>query len=112
MQNKLNYTDSYIFHNWLCFIYVRNSRVRMPSMVNGSSTHSFEIMLSAFILGLAFGGLWIKSIHKFKNSIELIAIIQIIMNTCYKFTTLYDYTFEIMTWLFKNINRDFSGIFS
>ena len=33
---------------------------RMLSMVNGSATHSFEIMLSAFILGLAFGALWIS----------------------------------------------------
>jgi spermidine synthase len=33
---------------------------RMLSLVNGSATHSFEIMLSAFILGLAFGSLWIS----------------------------------------------------
>lgn len=33
--------------------------IRMLSMVLGSSTHSFELMLSAFILGLALGGLWI-----------------------------------------------------
>src|SRR5262245_49212081 len=30
--------------------------IRGLSMVLGSSTHSFELMLSAFILGLAFGG--------------------------------------------------------
>jgi spermidine synthase len=34
--------------------------IRMLSMVLGSSTHAFELMLSAFILGLAFGGLWIR----------------------------------------------------
>ena len=28
----------------------------MLSLVLGSSTHAFELMLSAFILGLAFGG--------------------------------------------------------
>ncbi|HET9426115.1 MAG TPA: fused MFS/spermidine synthase [Gemmatimonadaceae bacterium] len=33
---------------------------RMLSMVNGSATHSFELMLSAFILGLAVGSLWIS----------------------------------------------------
>ena len=32
----------------------------MLSLVLGSSTHAFELMLSAFILGLAFGGLWIR----------------------------------------------------
>lgn len=34
--------------------------IRMLSLVLGSSTHSFELMLSAFIMGLAFGSLWIK----------------------------------------------------
>jgi predicted membrane-bound spermidine synthase len=35
--------------------------VRMLSLVLGSSTHSFELMLSAFILGLAFGGLYVRN---------------------------------------------------
>lgn len=34
--------------------------IRMLSLVLGSSTHSFELMLSAFILGIAFGGLAIR----------------------------------------------------
>lgn len=34
--------------------------IRMLSLVMGSATHSFEIMLSAFILGLALGALWIR----------------------------------------------------
>ena len=34
--------------------------VRMLSLVLGSATHSFELMLSAFILGLALGALWIR----------------------------------------------------
>ena len=34
--------------------------IRMLSLVLGSSTHAFELMLSAFIAGLALGGLWIK----------------------------------------------------
>ena len=33
---------------------------RMLSLVHGSATHSFELMLSAFVLGLAFGSLWIS----------------------------------------------------
>ena len=35
--------------------------IRMLSLVMGSATHSFELMLSAFILGLALGALWIRS---------------------------------------------------
>jgi predicted membrane-bound spermidine synthase len=34
--------------------------IRMLSLVLGSATHSFELMLSSFILGLALGGLWIR----------------------------------------------------
>ncbi len=35
--------------------------IRMLSLVLGSATHSFELMLSAFILGIALGALWIHS---------------------------------------------------
>ena len=34
--------------------------IRMLSLVLGASTHSFELMLSAFILGLACGGYWVR----------------------------------------------------
>jgi predicted membrane-bound spermidine synthase len=34
--------------------------IRLLSMVLGSATHSFELMLSAFILGLALGAFWIR----------------------------------------------------
>jgi spermidine synthase len=34
--------------------------IRMLSLVLGASTHSFELMLSAFILGIACGGYWVR----------------------------------------------------
>lgn len=34
--------------------------IRMLSLVLGSATHSFELMLSCMILGLALGGLWVR----------------------------------------------------
>jgi len=34
--------------------------IRMLSLVLGSATHSFELMLSAFILGLGLGALWVS----------------------------------------------------
>ncbi len=34
--------------------------IRMLSLVLGSATHSFELMLSSFILGLALGAFWIR----------------------------------------------------
>ena len=41
------------------FIY-EISWIRMLSLVLGASTHSFELMLSTFILGLALGGLAVR----------------------------------------------------
>jgi spermidine synthase len=35
--------------------------IRMLALVLGSATHSFELMLSAFILGLALGAWWIRT---------------------------------------------------
>ncbi len=34
--------------------------IRMLNLVLGTTLHTFELMLSAFILGLALGGLWIR----------------------------------------------------
>ena len=34
--------------------------IRMLSMAVGSTMHSFELMLTAFILGIALGGLWVR----------------------------------------------------
>lgn len=34
--------------------------IRMLNQALGTTVHSFELMLAAFILGLAFGGLWIR----------------------------------------------------
>ena len=54
--------------------------IRLLSMILGSATHSFEVMLSAFILGLALGGLWVrKRMDKFKNPELTLGIVQLIM---------------------------------
>lgn len=54
--------------------------IRMLSMVLGSSNHAFEIMLCAFILGLAFGSLFIKRRFATMGNHRLwLAIIQIVM---------------------------------
>jgi spermidine synthase len=54
--------------------------LRMLSMVIGSSTHSFELMLSAFILGLALGALWIRQrADRLVNPLKTLAIVQLAM---------------------------------
>jgi spermidine synthase len=54
--------------------------IRLLSMILGSATHSFEVMLSAFVLGLALGGLWVrKRMDKFRRPELVLAIVQLIM---------------------------------
>ena len=54
--------------------------VRMLSLVLGSATHSFELMLSAFILGLALGALWVRSrIDGFRDPVRVLGLVQWVM---------------------------------
>ncbi|MDQ3698259.1 MAG: fused MFS/spermidine synthase, partial [Gemmatimonadota bacterium] len=54
--------------------------IRMLSLVLGSATHSFELMLSAFILGLALGALWIRGhADRFDHPVRALGYVQIAM---------------------------------
>ena len=54
--------------------------IRMLSLVLGSATHSFELMLSAFILGLALGAYWIGSrADRIEDPVRALAIVQWVM---------------------------------
>src|SRR6185295_8729834 len=92
------------------FIY-EISWIRMLSLVMGSSTHSFELMLSAFILGLAFGGLWIKHrIDRIKNMVRFLGTVQIIMGLLAMATVaLYTQTFELMHVLVRSLGKTDGG---
>lgn len=85
--------------------------IRMLSLVLGSSTHSFELMLSAFILGLALGGLWIqKRIDSISKPVNYLMIVQIIMGL-FAMATLpvYGNTFKVMQWLLKSLSKTETG---
>ncbi len=72
--------------------------IRMLSMVLGASTHSFELMLAAFILGLALGGLWIKKrIDRIADPKRFLGLVQLAMGALAVLTLpLYDVTFDVM----------------
>lgn len=54
--------------------------IRMLSLVLGSATHSFELMLSAFILGLALGALWIRSrADSIADPVRFLGVVQWVM---------------------------------
>jgi predicted membrane-bound spermidine synthase len=85
--------------------------IRMLSMVLGSSTHAFELMLSAFILGLALGGLWVRRrIDALSNSLRFLAIVQLLMGVSAASTLwIYNQSFDVMAWLINNLAKDEGG---
>lgn len=85
--------------------------IRMLSLVLGSSTHSFELMLSSFILGLALGGLWIqRRIDRLANPLSYLSLVQVLMGI-FAVSTLpvYGYTFEVMQWLLGRLDKNNAG---
>ncbi len=83
----------------------------MLSLVLGSSTHSFELMLSAFILGLALGGLWIhRRIERVASPVRYLALVQVCMGLLALLTLpLYGTTFTLMQWLVKTLGKTDTG---
>jgi spermidine synthase len=81
--------------------------IRLLSMVLGSATHSFEVMLSAFVFGLALGGFWVrKRMDKFKRPEITLAVVQIIMGVCAVATLpAYEVAVEAMAWLLSPAER-------
>jgi len=85
--------------------------IRLLSMVLGSATHSFEVMLSAFILGLALGGFWIRNrMDKLARPEIALAIIQLLMGMS-AITTLpmYLVAVQLIGWLMEDGERTWMG---
>lgn len=85
--------------------------IRMLSLVLGTSTHAFELMLSAFILGLAFGGLWIRRrIDNLKEPIRFLGVVQIAMGLLALATLVaYNASFDVMQALMDSLARTSGG---
>lgn len=81
--------------------------IRMLSLVLGSSTHAFELMLSAFILGLAIGSYWIKSrLDNAENPLARLGLIQLSMGILALATlVLYSYTYLFMGYTLKALTQ-------
>ena len=87
--------------------------IRMLCLVLGSSTHAFELMLSAFILGLALGGYWIKRrVDGLADPVRTLGIIQITMGSFALATLLfYGQTFNLMSYVMTALSRTEQGYF-
>lgn len=85
--------------------------IRMLSLVLGASTHSFELMLSVFILGLALGGLAVRRlVDRARNPERLLAWVQVAMGAAALCTLpVYDRTFQLMEYLMNGLARTDAG---
>ena len=85
--------------------------IRMLSLVLGSATHSFELMLSAFILGLACGAFAIRRRSDAgAASVRTLAVVQIVMGVLAVATLpVYLQSFEWMADLMTAFSRTTEG---
>lgn len=85
--------------------------IRMLSLVLGSATHAFELMLSAFITGLAFGGLWVrKRIDVVAAPGVFLGYVQLAMG-CAAIATLplHNLSFDLVAWMVKTAPKTDDG---
>lgn len=85
--------------------------IRMLSLVLGSSTQAFELMLSAFILGLALGGLWIRRrLDHIEWPLRYAGYVQILMGLFAMGTlSFYNSSFDFMAFLIRSLSRTDDG---
>lgn len=85
--------------------------IRMLSLVLGASTHSFELMLSAFITGLALGSLAVRRwIDRITEPYRVLAYVQIVMGMfALGSLWLYSESFHWMASLMSGIARTGEG---
>jgi spermidine synthase len=86
------------------------SWIRMLSLVLGASTHSFEVMLATFILGLALGGLAVRRRVDRTEPARFLGWVQIAMALAALATLpVYNATFDIMQTLMQALAKTDAG---
>lgn len=85
--------------------------VRMLSLVLGSATHSFELMLSAFILGLSLGAFWVRTrADRFRDPIRALGVTQWWMGALAVLTlAAFLASFHWMAWLITALDLNPQG---
>ena len=85
--------------------------VRMLSLVLGSATHSFELMLSAFILGLALGAFWVRTrADTFRDPMRALGVTQWAMGSLAILTlSAYLMSFDWMAFLIQGLDQNPEG---
>ncbi|OFK86137.1 MULTISPECIES: fused MFS/spermidine synthase [unclassified Eikenella] len=85
--------------------------IRMLSMAVGSTLHAFELMLTSFIAGIAFGGLWVrKRADSNSNPLRLAGWMQVGMGLAALFSlVVYSHAFDWVGWLMGALDKTPGG---
>ena len=85
--------------------------VRMLSLALGTTLHSFELMLAAFIAGIAFGGLWLRHrADRMAHPLRVAGWVQVLMGLAALGSMfVYAQAFEWVGWLMRVIVRSAEG---
>lgn len=84
--------------------------VRMLNQALGTTIHSFELMLAAFITGLAFGGLWIRGRAEGIDEIKYAGYAQVLMGVSAFFSlVVFAHSFDAVAWLMSGLARSDHG---
>lgn len=85
--------------------------IRMLSLAVGTTLHAFELMLAAFISGIAFGGLWLRNrADRLRSPIAAAGWAQILMGIAALLSLLlYANAFEWVGWIMRALNRSEDG---
>ncbi|HEL4832393.1 TPA: fused MFS/spermidine synthase [Stenotrophomonas maltophilia] len=85
--------------------------VRMLSLALGTTLHSFELMLAAFILGIAFGGLWLRRrADRMQSPLRVAGWVQVWMGLAALASMfVYAQAFDWVGWLMRVIVRSADG---
>lgn len=85
--------------------------VRLLNQALGTTVHSFELMLAAFILGLAFGGLWVrKHAARIGDVIAYAGVAQILMGISALLSIVaFAHSFHWVAWMMQALAKTDGG---
>ncbi|MEO7433187.1 MAG: fused MFS/spermidine synthase [Dokdonella sp.] len=85
--------------------------IRMLALALGTTLHAFELMLAAFISGIAFGGLWLRRrADGMQNPLAIAGWAQVLMGVAALVSLfVYMHAFEWVSWLMAAVNRNGAG---
>ena len=85
--------------------------VRLLNQAFGTTVHSFELMLAAFIFGLAFGGLWVRRRSAMlADPVRYVGIVQVLMGVAALLSIpVFTQSFDWVSWIMGALSRTGNG---